>query len=55
MRAVRSAKSSGKKGNPMSKASFVLSLISISLTALLAIAAVFLCLTNKVVYIDSDR
>jgi hypothetical protein len=39
----------------MSKAAFVLSVVSISLTAVLALAAVFLCLTNKVVYIDSDR
>lgn len=39
----------------MSKSAFVLSIISISLTALLAIAAVFLMLTNKVVYIESDR
>lgn len=39
----------------MSKSAFVLSIISISLTALLAFAAVFLLLTNKVVYIESDR
>jgi len=39
----------------MSKSALVLSIISISLTALLAVAAVFLLLTNKVVYIESDR
>ena len=39
----------------MSKSALVLSIISISLTALLSLAAVFLLLTNKVVYIDSDR
>ena len=44
-----------RKGNVMSKSAFVLSIISISLTAALAVAAVFLLLTNKVVYIESDR
>ncbi len=39
----------------MSKSAFVLSIVSISLTALLALAAVFMLLFNKVVYIDSDR
>ena len=38
----------------MSKASLVLSIVSISLTAVLAVAAVLFCLTNKVVYINSD-
>lgn len=39
----------------MSRSAFVLSIISISLTAVLALAAAFLLLTNKVVYIESDR
>ena len=39
----------------MSKTAFVLSIISISLTALLTAAAVLFCVTNKVVYIESDR
>ncbi len=38
----------------MSKASLVLSIVSISLTAILAVAAVFMALTKKVVYIESD-
>ena len=38
----------------MSKAAFILSVISISLTAILAAAAVFMALTKKVVYIESD-
>ncbi len=38
----------------MGKASFVLSVISLSLTALLAVVAL-LCLTHKADYIDSDR
>ena len=39
----------------MTKSAFVLSIISISLSAILAAAAVFLILTNKVVYIESDH
>ena len=39
----------------MSKAAFILSVISISLTAILAAAAVFMALTKKVVYIESDN
>ena len=38
----------------MSRAAFILSIISISLTAILAAAAVFMALTKKVVYIESD-
>ena len=39
----------------MTKSAFVLSIVSISLSAVLAVAAVFLILTNPVVYIESDR
>lgn len=39
----------------MSKSAFVLSIISISLTAVLATAAVLMFLTKKVVYIETDR
>ena len=39
----------------MSKSAFVLSIVSISISAILVVAAVFLILTNKVVYIESDR
>ena len=39
----------------MSKAAFVMSIVSVSLSVILAAAAVFLILTNKVVYIESDR
>ena len=46
---------SERKGNDMTKSAFVLSIVSISLSAVLAVAAVFLILTNKVVYIESDR
>jgi len=38
----------------MSRAAFILSIISISLTAILAGAALFMALTKKVVYIESD-
>ncbi len=39
----------------MSRSAFVLSIVSISLTAVLAVAAVLVLLTKKVVYIESDR
>ncbi len=39
----------------MKKSAFVLSIISISLSVLLTVAAVFLFVTNKIVYIESDR
>ncbi len=39
----------------MSKSAFVLSVISISLTAVLAAVTVLFFLTKKVVYIESDR
>ncbi len=38
-----------------SSAPLVLSIVSICLTAVLAIAAVFMALTKKVVYIESDN
>lgn len=38
----------------MSKAAFTLSVISISLTAILAAVALFMAVTKKVVYIESD-
>ena len=39
----------------MSKAAFVMSIVAVSLSVILSAAAVFLILTNKVVYIESDR
>ncbi|MGN0577245.1 MAG: hypothetical protein ACI4J4_01360 [Ruminiclostridium sp.] len=39
----------------MNKTAFILSIISISLTAALAVAGTFFFLTKNVVYIDNDR